>query len=345
MKKTFRCKLVVLSAVILFVSAWACGETSGSGDDSTDSQTETDGSVSSVGDDSENETDSNSDSDSDSDRGADSGVDDGCISSSDRFDGSLFGQMDAGFFVKIYEDLGSLEGGVLSGPRLSFHTEIERVGECRLLVYEGDTCEEDCMRYGLQCFDGECVDDDATYVDSGDIRLRDATGLDRTISPSDIFSYYYQTGELARSSNEWVSLDLEIDGQSVSLRACVPAPLDPNPSLDDASAAWQPGEDLVLTWDTVESNSRIYLYMTTGIGTHGGISPVEIECEGPDHGELTIPAAFLSALDCEPYCWSCGECGYHYLIRYHTDQTEVGGKIVRLNNQTQSGFMFRPDMM
>ena len=291
------------------------------------------------GDDSENETDSDSESD------VDGGGDDGCISSLDRYDGSLFGQMDLGFFATLYEDQGSLEGGILSGPRLSFHTEADREGDCRLLTYEGDACEEDCGWNGLQCFNGECVDDNATYIDAGDLRLRDTAGLDRTLSPTDINSYYYQNAELARQGNEWVSLDLEIDGQPVSLRTCVPAPLDPNPSLDEVSAAWQSGDDLVLTWDTVEPNSRIYLYMTTGIGTHGGISPVEIECEGPDRGELTIPATFLIALDCEPYCWSCGECGYHYLIRYHTDEAEVGGKVVRLNNQTQSGFMFRPDMM
>ena len=30
----------------------------------------------------------------------------------------------------------------------------------------------------------------------------------------------------------------------------------------------------------------------TCVGTRGGISPVEVECEGPDTGELTIPGAY-----------------------------------------------------
>ena len=322
---------------VLIVGAllFACGKTADTDGRSTDLGGETDTPSSSDG---------GSDTDSESDSLPDAGpVNDDCVSSLDRSDDALFGQMDQGLFVTLFPDLGRMDGGVLSGPPFSFHQEVDRVGQCRLLTYEGDACDEDCAWSGLQCFNGECVGDVSIFIDAGPLLLRDGNGFGRTVSPTAVLSYYYEDNALAFADNDWVSIALELEGQPVSLETCVPAPLDPNPPLDDVAAAWQAGEDLVLTWNTVEPNARIYLHMTTGIGSHGGISPVDIECEGPDRGILTIPAAFLTALDCEPYCWSCGECGYHNFVRYHTDETEVSGKVVRLNNIQQSGFLFRPD--
>jgi hypothetical protein len=100
------------------------------------------------------------------------------------------------------------------------------------------------------------------------------------------------------------------------------------------------GQDVTLSWSNAVDTARIYLRMTTGIGTHGGISPVEIECEGPDQGSLTLPGAYLDALYADG--WSCGECGENRLIRYHVAQSGTGDRIVQLRVQAYYQFFFIP---
>jgi hypothetical protein len=105
-------------------------------------------------------------------------------------------------------------------------------------------------------------------------------------------------------------------------------------------AARAPGQPVTLTWSDPVDSARIYLRMTTGIGTHGGISPVEIECEGPDVGMLELPGAYLDAL--YESGWSCGECGDNTLVRYHVDETDAGGTTVQLRTEATVGFWFIP---
>lgn len=80
--------------------------------------------------------------------------------------------------------------------------------------------------------------------------------------------------------------------------------------------------------------------MTTCVGTHGGISPVEIECEGADTGELTIPGAYLDALYAQG--WGHGECGANTVWRYHASQTGCGDSAVQLRAEAPASFYFNP---
>ena len=116
----------------------------------------------------------------------------------------------------------------------------------------------------------------------------------------------------------------------------------PTPSGDWSAllAARAPGEPVVLTWSDPIDSARIYLRMTTGIGTHGGISPVEVECEGPDVGMLELPGAYLDALYADG--WACGECGGNDLVRYHADEADAGGTTVQLRTEATTGFWFIP---
>jgi hypothetical protein len=95
-----------------------------------------------------------------------------------------------------------------------------------------------------------------------------------------------------------------------------------------------------LTWSDPVDTARIYLRMTTGIGTHGGISPVELECEGPDVGMLELPGAYLDSLYADG--WACGECGGNDLVRYHADEVDAGGTTVQLRTEATVGFWFIP---
>jgi len=98
-----------------------------------------------------------------------------------------------------------------------------------------------------------------------------------------------------------------------------PEPLEDWYALFDNRA---PGQDVILRWANPDETSRISLYMTTGLGLHAGISPVDIECEGPDRGTLTLPGSFLDLL--YAWGWNCGNCPNNYLLRYRAVRTQVG---------------------
>jgi hypothetical protein len=125
------------------------------------------------------------------------------------------------------------------------------------------------------------------------------------------------------------------------LTTCVVAPPAPIGDWSAAMSGREAGEDVTLTWSDPYDTARVYLRMTTGIGTHGGISPVEIECEGPDTGSLTLPGAFLDLLYDGSY-WSCGECGDNRLLRYHATEALVGSTTVQLRTQSPTIFYYRP---
>ena len=49
---------------------------------------------------------------------------------------------------------------------------------------------------------------------------------------------------------------------------------------------------------------------------HGGVSHAEIECEGPDTGELVLPGEWLDLMAEEG--WDFGNCGSNNLARQYT---------------------------
>jgi hypothetical protein len=101
-----------------------------------------------------------------------------------------------------------------------------------------------------------------------------------------------------------------------------------------------PGEDVTLTWSDPLPGARFYLRMTTGIGTHGGISPVEVECEGPDTGSLTLPGPYLDDLFAQG--WACGECGDNRVQRYVAAEAALSGATARFSAQAEAFFYFHP---
>ena len=80
--------------------------------------------------------------------------------------------------------------------------------------------------------------------------------------------------------------------------------------------------------------------MTDCTGSHGGLAAAELECEGPDTGDLVIPGAFLDVMDAGD--WSHGECGSHAFERYHSAALE-DDDTVRLETVGDAGFFYRPD--
>ncbi len=262
-----------------------------------------------------------------------------CTSSLDIQDESIFDPMRQGFEIRLGDGGGYLWGGVLSGRPPSFHKESERIGDCRLLTYKAASCPSSCEG-DAQCFNGECVFMPSS-VSMGALTVRDSSGFQMEVPPRDDNLYYMKDESFRFEEGKWVSISLSVSNAPVELITCAPPPVIEETSFTDLLDARGNGADAVLRWTETDSAARIYLRMTTCIGSHGGISPVEIECEGRDKGELTIPGSFLDALDC-PECWTHGNCGEHELIRYHSDEVIFDDFVVRMNNMQALEFYYFP---
>jgi hypothetical protein len=272
----------------------------------------------------------------------------GCGDTLGGADEPIFDQTNHLFQVRPYPEFVSFDGAVFDGPPLSFHEEAERAGSCRLLTYEPSLCDPACED-GQACLGGECVSHPAV-VSAGVVELRVGPAVVElepnivSFPAGDKFvgHYYWSTEEFGA---EAVGPTLAVsasgaDAPAFDLETCVseaPVPTEDWSSLMEARA---PGEDVVLDWSNPVATARIYLRMTTGIGTHGGISPVEIECEGRDTGTLTLPGAYLDALYADG--WSCGECGGNEVLRYHATETEAGTSTIQLRAEAGASFYFLP---
>jgi hypothetical protein len=233
----------------------------------------------------------------------------------------------------------TFNGAAFDGPTPSFHDEAERQGFCRLLTYEASFCDPACND-GQICFDGACASYPAV-VSAGTLELRGAGSAAISLEPNDVGHYYWSTEELGYDAVDTIAVIAAGDiAPAFELEACLVEPPLPTQDWSLLLESRADAEDVVLRWSNPLPSARVYLRMTTGIGTHGGISPVEIECEGPDSGTLTIPGSYLDALYADG--WSCGECGGNELIRYHADRAGSGADAAELRTESGATFWFQP---
>ncbi|MFO0631819.1 MAG: hypothetical protein U0168_03115 [Nannocystaceae bacterium] len=234
----------------------------------------------------------------------------------------LFERPRGRFELRWYGTYTSLVGAYAEAPPPDFHQEAERSGACRLLTYEASVCNPVCEPPGV-CIDGACV----TASPQQSLGAVTLAGIDaEPIAVNEDAQHTYFWDREAELSLQ--SLGLDGEGGAIaafSLGACAVAAPQPEADWSAQMMARAPGESVVLRWTDPVPTARIYMRMTTGIGTHGGISPVEIECEGPDVGELELPGAYLDALYADG--WACGECGGNDLLRYHADHSGDPGEL------------------
>ncbi len=241
------------------------------------------------------------------------------------------------FAFREYPGYVRMTGFVSDGPRVEFHEESEREGACRLLTFEASACIPGCTPPAV-CLDEVCVTQ-PLGLSAGVVTLSGVGDAPIELGEDPQHNYFWDSeGEYAVTMPSLSATGADVG--AFELATCpvtAPTPIDDWTNLLVERA---PGEPVTLTWSDPIDSARIYLRMTTGIGTHGGISPVEIECEGPDVGMLELPGAYLDALYAEG--WSCGECGDNQLVRYHVDETDAGGTTIRLRSEASTGFWFIP---
>jgi hypothetical protein len=249
----------------------------------------------------------------------------------------------AGLFTLQSLSDGELEYAIFAGslkgaPNTGFHVEEERQGQCRLLTFTQSNCTPDC-EFGSFCIDGACVTQ-SPAIDAGTLTL---TGIvaDPVLAMDGGTAVYYWSSENAGPYGDNVTLSAS-GGEpgDFELTACIPAAMAPTAEWSQLMEARADGEDVTLEWSNPLPGARIYTRMTTGIGTHGGISPVEVECEGPDTGSLTLPGAYLDQLFADG--WGCGECGDNKLFRYYSADATVAPGTVRFRGETYTYFFFHP---
>lgn len=230
-----------------------------------------------------------------------------------------------------------IRGFIDDGPRMGFHQESEREGACRLLTYAPSVCDPACTAPAV-CIAETCVTE-PSGLSAGVVTLLGVGDQAIEITEGPLHDYFWDhEGDDVITRPGLAAAGADVD--AFELEVC---PVTAPAAEGDWSAllgARAPGEDVTLTWSDPVDTARIYLRMTTGIGTHGGISPVEIECEGPDVGMLVLPGAYLDALYADG--WACGECGGNDLLRYHAAEVDAGGTSVQLRAEASAGFWFIP---
>ncbi len=222
----------------------------------------------------------------------------------------------------------SLQGAFADGPALRAHVETERIGNCRLMEHSPSSCPPDCSP-GELCVSGECLAW-PDRVDRGDMEWSWPDG-EQTVSPDSLLGYY-ATGSASTAG------EVTLTGDGLALQASIIEPADATGSWEQALAN-RGDADGVLRWSNPVLDARVRLHMTDCVGSHGGLSAAEIECEGPDTGELVIPDSFLTLLEAGD--WSHGECGSHTFDRYHAAAPE-GDTTVRFETIGPSGFFYFP---
>jgi hypothetical protein len=233
-----------------------------------------------------------------------------------------------------------VDGVVLDGQRREIHTESARRGNCRLLTYDSPSfCDPACENPKL-CVHGVC-ERFPEPISAGTLSVELAPDKVVKVPPSDLGHYYWGTEDFGYDVVKSVTLSASGDAApAFELAACLsPAPT-PTSDWNQLLQRRAAGQDVELAWSNPVPTARVYLRMTTCIGTHGGISPVEVECEGPDVGKLILPGAYLDALYEDG--WGRGECGGNDVRRYHASQSGSGDEAVQLRAESLASFWFQP---
>jgi hypothetical protein len=222
-----------------------------------------------------------------------------------------------------------LSGQFTDGPSLQFRTESEQIGQCRLLSYTASTCIPICADMDV-CIEGECRSWPVRQ-DRGEIHWMWPDG-EQDVAPDALLGYY-ASGAATEAGEAKISFE------ELSLSA---------PTIDSTEAVgdWasiiraRGAGNAVLEWSNPVEHARVRLFMTDCTGSHGGIGAAELECEGPDTGEMVLPGSFLDALDAGD--WTHGECGSHTLERYYAAAPD-GDDTIRFETVAETGMFYRPD--
>lgn len=240
------------------------------------------------------------------------------------------GLIEARLFAEDGMGSAMLQGAFADGPRVRFHQESQRIGSCRLMTYAASSCEPACAP-GAACVDGACVPY-PTRATRGTLTWS-YPGGSMDVEPDGTDGYFRNVFDVTGDG----PMTLAFDGLVLEVPSA--PPLLPAGDWSAVLAGRARGADATLAWTNPMQGARVRLSMTDCTGSHGGLAAAELECEGPDTGELTLPGAFVDQLDDGD--WSRGECGGHPFERYHAAAPD-GDALTRFEARGPGTLFHRP---
>lgn len=224
---------------------------------------------------------------------------------------------------------GYIAAGFAPAPFPTLHAEAAREGSCRLLLWENPRCEPACV-------DAACVATDTCepYPSPQSAGTLTLAGLHTTavLEPNALNGYFANVESDLFANGARITASAEGDDLG-AFEISVDAPDVDNLAVQDAGTldfpAFQPDANFEFRWAATDPSARVRLRMAAD-AAHGQPFAAVIECDAPDTGSLTIPAALLTEF-IAPQHWSCGECPVESLTRYrHATMDLAGGQTLEL---------------
>ncbi len=218
--------------------------------------------------------------------------------------------------LEVQPEYSFVDGRVANGVLPSgIRVEEMSMGGCRLMRKQVPFCDPICESDETCNLAGECIPYPVAQ-DIGDVCL---AGLGESyVLTGAAPNYNYFNTQLAHPAfSGGERIELRSSGgvfAPVSLAGVGVAPI----VATEERWSLAEGDDLEVGWETSESNAHASVYLTVNVDQHGS-SPLLLECEVPDTGTATVPAALLDAL------LNSGISGFPVgkLVRRTVDSAEV----------------------
>ena len=220
----------------------------------------------------------------------------------------------------------SIEVDFRTGPWPTAIVVVAEAGACTMLAGSNDIsylCGDACTWGEAACIAGSCV----SYPGKASAGPIEVTGLNGPLTLVPAAGGYTFQGDVP---GDLFSAGAEIRAKAVGdATGAFELVARGVPTL-----AWNPkgfnmemGKDLVFHWTPAPDappGTRIYVNLQTG--WHGTSTKAQIWCEGPDNGELVVPASMVDAFPVP----SCGMCESSYIARFTRDVVDLGAGPIEL---------------
>jgi hypothetical protein len=226
-------------------------------------------------------------------------------------------------------------------PDDPLETEIARAGNCRLLVFEEDTCSPPCDEGQGVCVDDACV---TPSLHSAGVITLDGLAVPLTLTPNAGAVYGQDQGGLPE--------DLFADDATIAASA----PGDERagfaletsgvarvtPTLDVDQITLLEDTDTVVRWTPAAPDlARVRVQLRSNSEGATLPSDARIECEGPDTGSLRVPqqlAAMFPKMPRRPICPD-PYCPPSTLTRYRRTTVDTDDGEVSLEAAWEASFL------
>jgi hypothetical protein len=226
-------------------------------------------------------------------------------------------------------------------PDEPLESEIARAGNCRLLVFEEDTCSPPCDEGQGVCVDDACVT--PTLHSAGVITIDGLAvpvtltpngnavyGQDQSGLPEDLFA---DDASLAASAPGADRAGFAVDTRGVATVA---------PELDVDQITLLEETDTVVRWTPATPDlARVRVQLRSNSDGATLPSNARIECEGPDTGSLRVPAELAAMFPKMPRRPVCPDpyCPPSTLTRYRRATVDTDDGEVSFEAASESSFI------